>query len=226
MSPSTSLGTGLILYAHPFSSYCWKVLIQLYADSTPFTYRNVDPARPGVMEELRALWPFGKFPLLVDDGETIAETTCIIEHLQARHPGPNRWIPDGPDGRRVRFLDRFFDNYIMNAAQAAVNNALRPVDAKDDYGEAQGRTMLRTAYDWLEANLDDGPWAIGGAFTLADCAAAPSLFYADWIDPIGPDRPRLAAYRGRLLAHPPVAQAIEEARPYRHYFPLGAPDRD
>ena len=215
----------LVLFAHPFSSYCWKVLIPLYADGTPFEYRNVDPSGPGVMEELRALWSLGKFPLLVDDGAPIAETTCIIEHLQAYHPGQNKWVPDGADGRRTRFLDRFFDTYVMNAAQAAVNNALRPVDAKDDYGEAQGRAMLRTAYDWLEANLASGPWAIGDAFTLADCAAAPSLFYADWIDPIG-DRPRLAAYRARLLAYPPVARAVEEARPYRHYFPLGAPDRD
>ncbi|WP_324805688.1 glutathione S-transferase family protein [Sphingomonas sp. LY29] len=216
----------LTLFAHPFSSYCWKVLIALWADGTPFTYRNVDPSNPGAMEDLRALWPLGKFPVLVDDGEVIAETSCIIEHLQARHPGPNHWIPDGKDGRRTRFLDRFFDQHVMNAAQPAVNNALRPADAKDDYGEAQGRTALNTAYDWLEANLGHGPWAIGAAFTLADCAAAPALFYADWIEPFGPERPRLAAYRERLLAHPAVSRAVEEARPYRHYFPLGAPDRD
>lgn len=216
----------LTLFAHPFSSYCWKVLIALWADGTPFTYRNVDPSNPGAMEDLRALWPIGKFPVLVDDGEVIAETSCIIEHLQARHPGPNRWIPDGEDGRRTRFLDRFFDQHVMNAAQPAVNNALRPADAKDDYGEAQGRTALNVAYDWLEANLGDGPWAIGNAFTLADCAAAPALFYADWIEPFGSERPRLAAYRARLLAHPAVSRAVEEARPYRHYFPLGAPDRD
>ena len=114
----------------------------------------------------------------------------------------------------------------MNAAQPAVNNALRPADAKDEYGEAQGRKVLRTAYDWLEANLDDGPWAIGDAFTLADCAAAPALFYADWIEEIGPARPRLAAYRARLLAHPNVSRAVDEGRPYRAFFPLGAPDRD
>jgi glutathione S-transferase len=216
----------LTLFAHPFSSYSWKVLIALWADATPFTYRNVDPAFPGVMDELRALWPLAKFPLLVDDGQVIAETTCIIEHLAACHPGPNTWIPDGADGRRARFLDRFFDTYVMNAAQPAVNNALRPADARDAFGEAQGRRTLRTAYDWLEANLPDAPWAVGDAVTLADCAAAPALFYADWIDPIGPQRPRLAAYRARLLAYPAVARAIAEARPYRHYFPLGAPDRD
>ena len=107
-----------------------------------------------------------------------------------------------------------------------VFNAIRPEEVRDPYGVDQAMTKLRTAYDWLEANLGDGPWAVGDAFTLADCAAAPSLFYADWVERIGPDRPRLAAYRARLLAHPPVARAVDEARPYRSFFPLGAPDRD
>ena len=215
----------LTLYAHPFSSYCWKVLIPLYADGTPFTYRKVGE-EPAAQPDLVALWPFGKFPVLVDDGEVIAESTSIIEHLAACHPGPNAWIPDGKAGRRVRFLDRFFDNYVMNAMTASVANALRPADAKDDYGAAQGLETLRTAYDWLEANLGNGSWAVGDDFTLADCAAAPSLFYADWVERIGETRPRLAAYRARLLAHPIVARIVDEARPYRVYFPLGAPDRD
>ena len=216
----------LTLYAHPFSSYCWKVLIPLYADGTQFEYKNIDFAVPGVMEELKHLWPLGKFPLLLDDGEVIAETTSIIEHLQARHPGPNTWIPDGAEGRRVRFLDRFFDHYVMNAAQPSVSHALRPEGHGDEYGAEQGLKLLRTAYDWLETNLPDSEWAAGDSFTLADCAAAPSLFYADWVEEIGPSRARLAAYRARLLAHPVVARVIDEARPYRAYFPLGAPDRD
>ena len=214
----------LILYAHPFSSYCWKVRIALDADGTPYTYRNVDPAEPGVMDELKRLWPIGKFPLLVDDGEIVAETSCIIEHLQAKHRGPNDWIPDGEAGRRVRFLDRFFDLHIQGNMQPSVNHAIWPDG--DGLAAVRGREALQVAYDWLEANLGDGPWAIGDAFTLADCAAAPALFYADWVDEIGPDRPRLAAYRARLLAHPIVARVIDEARPYRAYFPLGAPDRD
>ena len=214
----------LILYAHPFSSYCWKVRIALDADGTPYTYRNVDPAEPGVMDELKRLWPIGKFPLLVDDGEVIAETSCIIEHLQVRHRGPNQWIPDGEAGRRVRFLDRFFDLHVQGNLQPSVNHAIWPDG--DGLAAVRGREALRVAYDWLEANLGDGPWAIGEAFTLADCAAAPALFYADWVEEIGPDRPRLAAYRARLLAHPIVARVIDDARPYRHYFPLGAPDRD
>ena len=215
----------LELYAHPFSSYSWKALIPLWADGTEFEYRQV-PEDANNYAELKRLWPFGKFPVLVDDGQVIAETTCIIEHLQARHPGANTWIPDGEQGRRVRFLDRFFDLYVQGNMQPAVNHALRPEGQGDAYGAQLGRDNLRIAYDWLEANLGEGPWAAGDNFTLVDCAAAPALFYADWVEEIGPDRPRLAGYRARLLAHPVVARAVEEARPFRPYFPLGAPDRD
>jgi glutathione S-transferase len=110
--------------------------------------------------------------------------------------------------------------------QPSVNHALRPEGKGDEYGAELGRKNLRTAYDWLEENLPDEGWAAGDTFTLADCAAAPALFYADWVDEIGDARPKLKAYRARLLAHPWVSRAVEEARPYRPYFPLGAPDRD
>ena len=216
----------LQLYAHPFSSYCQKVLIALWADGTEFEYRLLEQDHPENFAELKQRWPFGLFPLLVDDGATVVETTPIIEHLQALHSGPNRWIPDGEVGRRVRFLDRFFDLYVMNNMNRPVSNALRPENKRDPHGVEQAMAQLRTAYDWLEANLGDGTWAAGADFTLADCAAAPSLFYADWVQEIGPQRPKLAAYRARLLAHPIVARAVDEGRPYRHYFPLGAPDRD
>ena len=216
----------LELFAHPFSSYCQKVLIALWADGTPFAYRMLDEEHPENFAELKQRWPFGKFPLLVDDGETVAESTPIIEHLQARHPGPNRWIPDDDRGRRVRFFDRFFDTYVMGNMQKAGLDILRPEGCKDPYGAELARAELNMAYDWLEANIDDGSWAVGDEFTLADCAAAPSLFYADWVEEIGPARPRLAGYRARLLAHPVVARAVDEGRPYRQYFPLGAPDRD
>jgi glutathione S-transferase len=216
----------LQLFAHPFSSYCQKVLIALWADGTPFAYRMLDEEHPENFAELKQRWPFGKFPLLVDDGETVAESTPIIEHLQERHPGPNRWIPDGEQGRRVRFLDRFFDTYVMGNMQKAGLDILRPEGCKDPYGADLARAELNMAYDWLEANLSDDDWAAGQEFTLADCAAAPSLFYADWVEEIGSSRPRLAGYRARLLAHPVVARAVDEGRPYRHYFPLGAPDRD
>jgi glutathione S-transferase len=216
----------LQLFAHPFSSYCWKVQIPLDADGTAYTYRNVDPSNPDAGAEMVRLWPLGKFPVLLDGGEVVVETTCIIEHLQARHPGPNTWIPAGEHGRRVRFLDRFFDLHIQGNMQPTVNNAIRAEDQRDPFGAEQGLNKLGIAYDWLEENLPDSEWAAGDSFTLADCAAAPALFYADWIEEIGDGRPRLKAYRARLLAHPAVSKSVEGARPYRHYFPLGAPDRD
>ena len=216
----------LEFFGHPFSSYTQKVLIALWANETPFEYRMLERDYPENFEELKRHSPFGMFPLLIDDGRPVFESTTIIEHLDAHHPGANRWIPDGEDGGRVRFLDRFFDLYVMGNMQKAGNDILRPEDSRDSYGVKKARADLHTAYDWLEQNLGDGPWAAGDRFTLADCAAAPSLFYADWLEEIGPDRPKLAAYRARLLAHPLVARAVDEGRPYRHYFPMGAPDRD
>lgn len=216
----------LQLFGHPFSSYTWKVLIALWADGTPFDFRMIDPDHPENGEELKQHWPFGLFPLLLDDGVAVIESSCIIEHLQAKHPGPNQWIPGGEAGLRVRFLDRFFDQYVMSNMQVPVSDMLRPSEHRDPFGVTRARERLLTAYEWLEANLGPGEWATGDEFTLADCAAAPSLFYADWVEQIGPSRPRLAAYRARLLSHPTVKRAVDEARPYRSYFPLGAPDRD
>jgi glutathione S-transferase len=215
----------LELFGHPFSSYTQKVLIALWADGTPFEYRMLDRDHPENFEALKRHSPFGLFPTLLDDGQPVIESTPIIEHLQAHHPGPNRWIPDGELGRRVRLLDRFFDLHVMNNMQTVVGDALRPEESRDPYGVGRARRRLHVAYEWLEANLGE-PWAAGDAFTLADCAAAPSLLYADWVEEIGPKRPKLTSYRERLLAHPVVARAVDEARPYRPYFPLGAPDRD
>ena len=215
----------LELFGHPFSSYTWKALIPLYADGTEFRFRQV-PEDDETYSELKRIWPFGKFPVLVDDGEVIAEATCIIEHLQAHYPGSNVWIPEGELGRRVRFLDRFFDLYVQGNMQPSVNHALRPEGQGDAYGAEQGVKNLRIAYYWLDAHLPEDGWAAGEAFTLADCAAAPALFYADWVEEIGDSRPKVKAYRARLLAHPQVARVVDEARPYRPYFPLGAPDRD
>jgi glutathione S-transferase len=216
----------LQLYGHPFSSYTWKVLVALWADETPFEFRMLGPDHPENDDELHRRWPFRQFPLLVDDDRTVVEATCIVEHLQAHHPGRHRWIPDGETGRSVRFLDRVFDLRVMAPMQAVVFDALRPAEQRNPADREIARARLHTAYDWLEANLDRGPWAIGDPFTLVDCAAAPSLFYADWVESIGDGRPRLQAYRARLLAHAAVARAVEGARPYRHFFPLGAPDRD
>jgi glutathione S-transferase len=214
----------LEFFGHPFSSYTQKVLIALRSDEIPFHYRMLDGEHPEHFEQLRRHSPFGQFPLLIDDGRPLFESTPIIEHLQARH-SRHRWFPDGESGRRARFLDRIFDLHVMNNVQAVVGDALRPEDARDPFGVSRARERLHTAYDWLEGEVSDD-WAIGEAFTVADCAAAPSLFYADWIEPIGPARARLASYRARLLAHPVVARIVDDARPYRGLFPLGAPDRD
>ena len=225
MTPSTPLRTGLQLYGHPFSSYTQKVLIALYANGTEFEFRMLGPDHPENFAELQRHWPFGKFPVLVDDGEPLIESTPIIDYLDVHYPGPNRWIPRGEMEQRVRFLDRFFDLYVMTPLQTIVGDALRPEDSRDPYGVDNARRNLRTAYDWIEGQLGE-PWAVGDDFTLADCAAAPSLFYADWVEPIGESRPQLCEYRARLLAHPAVARCVEDARPYRPLFPLGAPDSD
>lgn len=215
----------LTLYAHPFSSYSQKVLIALWENDIPFTYRNLE--EPGAAAERAALWPLGRFPVLVDAGRTVVESSIIIEHLDLHHAGPIRWLPDDGDAAlEVRLMDRFFDNYIMTAMQAPVFESLRPDATRLDEVKEKARRDLDTAYAWLEERLSGRRWAAGESFTMADCAAAPSLFYADWVHRIGPGFPRLRDYRSRLLARPSIARAVDEGRPYRSYFPLGAPDRD
>ena len=215
----------LTLYAHPFSSYCQKVLMALWENATPFTYRHLE--EPGAGEELARLWPIRKFPVLVDGHQTIVETSIIIEYLDLHYPGKVRFVPEDPgEALEVRLLDRFFDQYVMNAAQIAVNEALRKVPDRLDEAKNSAASALETAYAWLEQRLDGREWAAGDGFSMADCAAAPSLFYGDWIHPIGDAYPQLRAYRARLLARPSFARAVEEGRKYRSYFPLGAPDRD
>jgi glutathione S-transferase len=216
-----------LLFAHPFASYCQKALIALYENATPFTFRLLDKSDPASFAEFAALWPLRRFPLLVDDGKPIAEATIIIEHLALHHPGPVRLIPDDPAAAlEVRFLDRFFDNYVHTPMQKIVGDALRRAGERDGKGVAEARGMLDTSYAWLDARMASRDWAADGGFSLADCAAAPALFYADWAHPIAEGFAHLRAYRRRLNARPSFARAIEEARPYRSFFPLGAPDRD
>lgn len=215
----------LTLYAHPFSSYCQKVLVALYQNELPFEYRTLED--PSAMAELKQRWPFARFPLLVDDGRTVVESTIIIEHLMLVHGGPVCWLPADPIvALEVRFLDRFFDNDVMAAMQKPVFEALKPGAARKDEAMVEARRSLDLAYGWLEHRLQGRTWAAGDSLSLADCAAAPSLFYADWVHPIADRFATLRAYRSRLLAWPAFARAVDEARPYRHYFPLGAPDRD
>jgi glutathione S-transferase len=217
----------LTLYAHPFSSYCQKVLIALYENATPFRFRMLGPDDPGAMEELASLWPMKRFPVLVDGGRTVIEATIIIEHLGLHHPGPVRLLPEDPRAAlAVRTMDRFFDNYVMTPQGRIVFDSIRPAEHRDPYGVAEARTMLETAYRWLDRAMAARDWAAGDGFSLADCAAAPALFYADWTHPIDPAFANVRAYRQRLLARPSFARAVDEARPYRPLFPLGAPDRD
>jgi glutathione S-transferase len=217
----------LTLYAHPFSSYCQKVLMALYENATPFSYRALSAEDPLPLEELKTIWPIGKFPVLLDDGAALIEASIIIEHVEIRHPGPIRLIPRDPAAAlEVRFMDRFFDNYVATPQQTCVFDALRAAEDRDPTGVTRAKAMLDTAYAWLEAHMVDREWAAGAEFSLADCSAAPQLFYADWTHPLGDRFPRVSAYRRRLNARPSFARCIEEARPYRNYFPLGAPDRD
>jgi len=215
------------LYAHPFSSYCQKVLIALYENATAFAYRELGPDDPAAGETWAALWPVKRMPVLVDGDRTVLESSTIIEHLDRHHPGPVRLVPENPDAAQdTRMMDRVFDNYVMTPMQKIVFDHLRPGDDRDAYGVRQARDLLDTIYGWLDTSLAGRQWAAGDAFTLADCAAAPSLFYADWVHEIPSACATLKAYRARLLARPSVARCVEEARPFRRFFPPGAPDRD
>jgi glutathione S-transferase len=201
------------------------VLVALYENQTPFEYRSLES--PGAAEELAALWPMKRFPVLVDAGRTVLEATSIIEYLDIHHPGPMRLIPvDADTALEVRMMDRIFDNYVSTPQQKVVFDRLRPEPVRDPHGVAEARGMLVTAYAWLDKVMVGREWAAGDSFSLADCAAAPFLFYADWTERIDPAFANVIDYRRRLLARPSFARAVEEARPFRKYFPLGAPDRD
>jgi glutathione S-transferase len=217
----------LTFYYHPFSSYCWKALIPLHEAGTPFTPRKIED--PQIVAEWKQRWPIARMPVLVDEasGRTLPETSIIIEYLDSHYPGPQPMLPNDPDLRlEVRLIDRFFDNYLHASTQKIVSDRLRDAERRDPQGVEEARAMLDTCYAWLQTRMADREWAVGDAFTLADCAAAPALFYADWVHPIGDGFPNVAAYRARLLARPSVKRAVDDARPYRALFPGGAPDRD
>jgi glutathione S-transferase len=215
------------LFAHPFSSYCQKVLIALYENDIAFEFRLLSPEEPEVFAAFEALWPIKRFPLLVDGDRTLFEATVIIEHLGLHRPGPVRLIPAAPDEAvEVRMWDRFFDNYVSTPQQKIVVDRIRPAEKRDAHGVDEARKMLDTAYGVLDARMREREWVVGDRFSLADCAAAPFLFYADWTQAIDPAFGHVHAYRKRLLARPSFARAVDEARPYRAFFPLGAPDRD
>jgi glutathione S-transferase len=204
----------MILLGHPFSSYTQKVTIAFYEAGTPFELRLLADAESFV--ELRRLWSIGLMPVLVDGSQTVIESSIIIEHV----------APALVPSLEVRFLDRFFDNYVMTPMQRIVGDYLRPQPERDARGVADAKARLEASYGWLNDRLKGKEWAAGSAFTMADCAAAPSLFYADWVHPIAERFAETRAYRARLLRRLSFARAVEEARPFRKFFPPGAPDRD
>lgn len=216
----------LTVFLHPFSSYCQKAKTAFYEKGVAFETKMLDGSEP-VASEFSALWPIGRFPVLVDGDRLVFEATGIIEYLDTLHPESSRLIPADPlQAVEVRMWDRFFDNYINYPQQRMVYAALgrEPDDGADG---ARWKAAFDTAYAFLDRHMAGREWAAGGQFSLADCAAAPALLYADWTYAIPRHFENVWAYRNRLLARPSYARALDEARPYRHFFPLDAPeDRD
>jgi glutathione S-transferase len=207
----------LTLYYHPLASYCWKVLVALYEHQAPFDGKIVDLSNAEERAALERLWPLMKFPVLVDDGKIVPESTIIIEYLEARGA---RLIPtSAADALETRFLDRFFDQQIHEPMQKHVGDKLRPADKRDPYGVEQAHEQIEKAYDVLEKRLNGRIWAAGDSFGLADCAAAPALYYANRIHPLTSARPWLTAYLERLHARASFARVFSEAGPYLHFFP-------
>ena len=213
----------LVLHYHPLSSYCHKVLIALYEMGLPFEPRLLNLGDPQQKEAFLALWPTGKMPLLEDGGRIVPETSIIIEYLQQQHQGEARLLPSAAAAcLDVRLWDRLSDQYVMSPMQAVVAQQLRPPQARDEQVAEQARATLRMACDLLEQQLGEQAWLAGPDFTLADCAAAPALFYARTIVPFGAQHVRLSAYFERLLLRPSVARVLLEAKPFLQYYPFSA----
>lgn len=211
----------LALYLHPLSSYCHKALIAFYENDIPFEPKRVDD--PAVFGELKSLWPMARFPVLRDAsrGVTVPESSIIIEYLARHYPGAVKLIPDDADRAiQVRLADRFFDNYLHTPMQKFASDRLRPADKRDPYGLEEAGALYRRALDQLEPQLAGRSWALGDEFTLADCAAAPALFYGNrFYGPFRETHPRAMAYLDRLMGRPSYARALREAEPYMHLLP-------
>jgi glutathione S-transferase len=215
----------LKLYGHPFSSYTWKGLIPLYANGTPFEFRSVAPDHPENGAFVAKAHPAGKFPVLVDGDTVVIEATSIVEYLALHHPGPAPLVPGDPaEAVTARMLDRVFDNYVMHHMNRVVVAHIVGGESPDQAEIANAKDALRRVYRWLEDWL--GRNALPPHVSLVTSAAAPSLFYADWVEPIPNDHQQLKSLRAELLALPAVVRCVEDARPFRGYFPPGAPDRD
>jgi glutathione S-transferase len=211
----------LKLYMHPLSSYCHKALIAFYENGIPFEAKVLDDAT--VFGEFKKLWPIGRFPVLRDEARdaTVPESSIIIEYLALHYPGSVKLLPDDPDlARQVRMRDRFFDNYLHTPLQKFPADRQRPQDKRDPLGVDEARAMYRTALDMLEAEICHKRWAMGDDFTMADCAAAPALFYGNrFFGPFRETHRSAMAYLDRLMARPSYARALQEAQPYMHLVP-------
>jgi glutathione S-transferase len=212
----------LKLYLHPLSSFCWKALIALYENDTPFeaviVHLNEEKSRADFLK----IWPGGKFPVLRDEarGRTIPESTIIIEYLAQHYPGKSKLVYDDPDlARQTRLRERFFDLYIHVHMQKVMGDNLRPQGQRDPFGVEHAKSQIRNAYDMLEGDLANKTWAMGDDFTMADCAAAPALFYGSMAEPIGSAHKNVAAYLERLKQRPSFARALKEAEPYFAMIP-------
>ncbi|NJM29512.1 MAG: glutathione S-transferase family protein [Rhizobiales bacterium] len=212
----------LILHMHPLASFCHKVLIALYENETPFEAKIVDFGAPEDRDSLTAMWPAGKIPVLQDKARNraIPETTIIIEYLEQHYPGKRPLLPkDETERLNVRLWDRFYDQYVHQPMQRIVADRIRPQDVRDPYGVAEARETLKTAYGMIDKQAASNRWAAGDAFTMADCAACPALFYAGIIEPFGDAHPVTAAYFERLYERNSVRRVLEEAKPYFGMFP-------
>ncbi|MFC4294845.1 glutathione S-transferase family protein [Novosphingobium tardum] len=215
----------LQLYGHPFSSYTWKALIAFYANEIPFEFRMVDPDHPENSQKVADHSPLGKFPLLEDGDRWVFEATSIIDYLALHFPGASGLLPSDPDAAvTTRMIDRVFDNYVMTPMTDIVAEHMRSPGMPDPATEGRARAVLDRSYVWLDRWLEG--YSAGDSVTLIECAAAPSLFYADWAFPIPSSCERLRQWRAHLLSLAPVARCVDDARPYRAWFPPGAPDRD
>ncbi len=212
----------LTLYFHPLSSFCQKVLTAFYENDTPFEPHIVDLADPAADAAFKAMWPIGRFPLLRDQERDllIPESSIIIEYLDQHRPGRTRFLPSDPElAHETRMRDRFFDLYVNVPLQKVVTDKLRPAGMNDPNGVQQAKDLLRTAYDVIERDIAGRTWAMGDVFSMADCAAAPALFYADKVLPFAEMHKNTAAYFGRLMERPSYARAVKEAQPYFAMFP-------
>jgi glutathione S-transferase len=212
----------LILHSHPLSSFCQKVIVALYENETPFTAKMLDLSDPEERAAFLRLWPTGKIPLLEDTarGQIIPETSIMIEYIARHYPGRATLIPADPDAAlEMRLQDRLFDLYVELPMQKIVADRMRAPGEKDPAGVAQARAQLQVSYDIIAARLEGRTWLMGDIFTMADCGAAPALYYANMVEPFGASHPTVAAYLARLQARPSYARAFKESEPFLQFVP-------